>query len=101
MITPFSSLFRSLRFRINQSIFATSSKLGKMETSYFKYGLFDWSLSLYPSGRADSQLGKDRMRMSPRSMLSLLTLLHKVFDSCMKFTALNFAQGFPSFYLII
>ena len=45
------------KFRMNQSIFANSSKLGKFETSYFSYGSYDWSLSIYPSGRSQSQLG--------------------------------------------
>ena len=46
------------KFRINQSIFAAnSSKMTKLETSYFSFGIYDWSLSIYPSGRSDSQLG--------------------------------------------
>merc|ERR1719219_1373999 len=45
------------KFKINQSIFNNHSKLGKMETSYFSFDQYDWSLSLYPSGRSDSQLG--------------------------------------------
>lgn len=48
------------KFRINQSIFANSAKLGKFETSYFSYGSYDWSLSLYPTGRADSQIGENK-----------------------------------------
>jgi hypothetical protein len=47
------------KFRINQSIFAAnSSKMTKLESSYFSFGIYDWSLSIYPSGRSDSQLGK-------------------------------------------
>ena len=45
------------KFKINQSIFAASSKLGKFESSYFCYGHYDWSISVYPNGRSDSQLG--------------------------------------------
>ena len=45
------------KFKVNQSIFANSSKLGKFETTYFTYGAYDWSLAVYPNGRADSQLG--------------------------------------------
>ena len=45
------------RFKVNQSIFANTSKLGKFETTYFSYGAYDWSLAVYPNGRADSQLG--------------------------------------------
>ena len=45
------------KFRINQSIFNNLSKLGKLETTYFSYDQYDWSLSVYPSGRSESQLG--------------------------------------------
>ncbi|XP_059088324.1 uncharacterized protein LOC131884527 isoform X1 [Tigriopus californicus] len=45
------------KFKLNQSIFAHSSKLGKFETAYFSQGHYDWSLALYPNGRADSQIG--------------------------------------------
>ena len=44
------------KFRIK--MFQNSMKMGKLETSYFSFGLYDWSLSIYPTGRADSQLGK-------------------------------------------
>ena len=48
------------KFRINQSIFAAnSSKMTKLETSYFSFGIYDWSMSVYPTGRSDSQLGKN------------------------------------------
>ena len=47
------------KFKINQSIF-NNIKLGKLETSYFSFDQYDWSLSVYPSGRADSQLGELR-----------------------------------------
>ena len=43
------------KFRIK--MFQNSMKMGKLETSYFSFGLYDWSLSIYPTGRADSQLG--------------------------------------------
>ena len=46
------------KFRVSQSIFAHSSKMAKLETSYFSFGAYDWSLAVYPSGRADSQLGE-------------------------------------------
>ncbi len=45
------------KFRISQSIFANASRMAKLETSYFTFGNYDWSLSIYPSGRSDSQLG--------------------------------------------
>ena len=38
-------------------MFQNSMKMGKLETSYFSFGLYDWSLSIYATGRADSQLG--------------------------------------------
>ena len=46
------------KFRVNQSLFGggNSAKLAKFETAYFSYGSYDWSLVVYPSGRADSQL---------------------------------------------
>jgi len=48
------------KFKINQSIFAANSaKMSKLETSYFSFGIYDWSLSVYPTGRSDSQLGKN------------------------------------------
>ena len=57
------------KFRINQSIFNNLSKLGKLETSYFSFDQYDWNLSIYPSGRSDSQLGTfsvGNMRVSQR-----------------------------------
>ena len=52
------------KFKINQSIFAASSKLGKFESSYFCYGHYDWSISVYPNGRSDSQLGTKKLDIS-------------------------------------
>ena len=47
------------RFRVNQSIFMGGPKgAEKLETSYFNFGSYDWSLSVYSSGRSDSVLGK-------------------------------------------
>ena len=45
------------KFKINQSIF-TATKMAKLETTYFGFDQYDWSLSVYPAGRAESQLGK-------------------------------------------
>ena len=45
------------KFRVNQSIFNNAPKFGKMETSYYSFGGYDWSLSIYPSGKSESQLG--------------------------------------------
>ena len=50
------SLFEH-QFKGQGSIFQSSGRLGKMETGYFSFGLYDWNLSIYPSGRAESQLG--------------------------------------------
>ena len=47
------------RFRVNQSIFMGGPKGSeKLETSYFNFGSYDWSLSVYSSGRSDSVLGE-------------------------------------------
>ena len=47
------------RFRVNQSIFMGGPKQAeKLETSYFNFGSYDWSLSVYSSGRSDSVLGE-------------------------------------------
>ena len=56
-LSNIKSIFEQ-KFKINQSIFNNMSKLGKLETSYFSYDQYDWSLSVYPAGRAESQLGK-------------------------------------------
>ena len=45
------------KFRVNQSIFNNAPKFGKMETSYYSFAGYDWSLSVYPSGKSESQLG--------------------------------------------
>ena len=55
MLSSIQSVFEH-KFRIK--MFQNSMKMGKLETGYFAYGLYDWSLSIYPTGRADSQLGK-------------------------------------------
>lgn len=47
-------------FRVSQSFFSNASKLAKFETAYFSFGLYNWSLSLYPNGRADSQCGESK-----------------------------------------
>ncbi len=31
----------------------------KMETAYFSFDQYDWSMSVYPTGRAESQIGKE------------------------------------------
>ena len=58
--TPNSGLEHTTnRFRVNQSIFMGGPKgAEKLETSYFNFGSYDWSLSVYSSGRSDSVLGK-------------------------------------------
>ena len=55
MLSSIQSVFEH-KFRIK--MFQNSMRMGKLETGYFAYGLYDWSLSIYPTGRADSQLGK-------------------------------------------
>lgn len=41
------------KFRINQSLFtANASKLTKLETTYFTFGSYDWSLNIYPQGES-------------------------------------------------
>ena len=45
------------KFRVNQSIFNNAPKFGRMETSYYSFAGYDWSLSVYPSGKSESQLG--------------------------------------------
>ena len=43
----------------NRSVYlGHMSKLGKLETSYFSFDQYDWSLSVYPAGKSESQLGK-------------------------------------------
>ena len=54
MLSSIQSIFEH-KFRIK--MFHNSMKMGKLETGYFAFGLYDWSLSIYPTGRADSQLG--------------------------------------------
>ena len=46
------------KFRINQSIFNNVPKFGKMETSYFSFAGYDWSMSVYPAGKTESQIGE-------------------------------------------
>ena len=57
MLSSIQSVFEH-KFRIK--MFQNSARMGKLETSYFSFGLYDWSLSIYPTGRADSQLGKQK-----------------------------------------
>ena len=57
MLSSIQSIFEH-KFRIK--LFHNSMKMGKLETGYFAFGLYDWSLSIYPTGRADSQLGNLR-----------------------------------------
>ena len=52
------------RFRVNQSIFMGGPKgAEKLETSYFNFGSYDWSLSVYSSGRSDSVLGESATKL--------------------------------------
>ena len=47
------------------------NKLGKLETSYFSFDQYDWSLSVYPTGKADSQLGKRHNRLGSVALMDL------------------------------
>ena len=58
MLSSIQSIFEH-KFRIK--MFHNSMKMGKLETGYFAFGLYDWSLSIYPTGRADSQLGNTHL----------------------------------------
>ena len=58
MLSSIQSIFEH-KFRIK--MFHNSMKMGKLETGYFAFGLYDWSLSIYPTGRADSQLGNQSL----------------------------------------
>ncbi|XP_071744826.1 uncharacterized protein [Lepeophtheirus salmonis] len=66
------------KFKINQSIFNNSKQFGKLETSYFSYSPYDWNLSLYPTGRSDSQLGTSESIVgSPTGNASMTIYLNR------------------------
>ena len=86
MLSSIQSIFEH-KFRIK--MFHNSMKMGKLETGYFAFGLYDWSLSIYPTGRADSQLGKTRI---PISYLVVLCIYFSYFWFNLKYTNTYF-QG--------
>ena len=69
-LSNIKSIFEE-KFKINQSIFNNVAKLGKLETSYFSFDQYDWSLSVYPTGKAESQLGKRHNRLGSVALVDL------------------------------
>ncbi|CAB4065232.1 unnamed protein product [Lepeophtheirus salmonis] len=55
-----------------------AGQFGKLETSYFSYSPYDWNLSLYPTGRSDSQLGTSESIVgSPTGNASMTIYLNR------------------------
>ncbi len=70
------------KFKVSQSIFSSyaASRMAKFETSYFSFGVHDWSLALYPTGRSDSQIGEKqrvKCKLSPRFKIFLPCMVER------------------------
>jgi len=95
-LSNIKSIFEE-KFKINQSIFNNVAKLGKLETSYFSFDQYDWSLSVYPTGKAESQLGSPDGGAGGSMSMTIFLNRHTGFNrSCRVRFNIRVAEGIES-----